>query len=336
MFGPRQVGEIMIGNTVASESTINTFIANAADKSLTVLSVDGTNVAANKPFKVFQKATNAKGSFEFSDTVIPKNVEYVRVTAYTPEVAGVYKVDGFNTAGAVAINRTYEVRLKLINGISPENWEDIAGYYVTGLVLGTDTATTVRDGVMKSLQKSLNYRGMDEFKLAIDGTGFTITEVLQDNTPGKDPGRKLRFEITASVFEMGNLNGLGGNLGVLSVAEVTAPKAGSGTGKWVTEYEWFAKGYKYDENRYGGYPADFMGRVPFYGSKSGMYNVITLGYYSTRTETLVERQWKELQIVVAKATDTLANNANTNTLLGKINTALANSGARVDAALPVE
>lgn len=314
LFGPRQVGEILIGNAVASETTVNTFITSASDQELTVLSVDGTNVAADKPFKVYQKATNAQGNIEFSDTIDPKHVEYVRVSAYAPEVAKVVKVDGFSTVGALAVNRTYEVRIRLINGVSPENWEDICGYYVTGQALGTTVAGDVRNGVLSSLQKALNYRGMNEFTVAADGTGILITEVIQPNVLGKDPGRKLRFEVSAAVFEMGNLFGYGGDLGYLTSTVTVTGSEGLGTGKWVTNYEYFAKGYKYDENRYGGYPADFMGKVPFYGLKNGIYNVITIGYYTPRTETIVERQWKELQIAIQKASDTAENNANTNAI----------------------
>ena len=56
MITPNQVGEIMIGNAVASQTTVATFIASALDKELKVLSKDGTNVAAKKPFYVLQKA----------------------------------------------------------------------------------------------------------------------------------------------------------------------------------------------------------------------------------------------------------------------------------------
>jgi hypothetical protein len=34
-----------------------------------------------------------------------------------------------------------------VSDLSPENFDMISGYYVTGEILGSDTATTVRDGV---------------------------------------------------------------------------------------------------------------------------------------------------------------------------------------------
>ena len=41
-----------------------------------------------------------------------------------------------------------------------------------------------------------------------------------------------------------------------------------------------------------------------------------------RTETSVERQYKVLTIAIDKGTDTLVNNANTNTILTSIRTAV--------------
>ena len=76
MFVPNQTGEILIGNAVATETTVPTFIASASDKELKVLSKDGTNVAAKKPFYVLQKADGIPGGFEFSDKVDWINISY--------------------------------------------------------------------------------------------------------------------------------------------------------------------------------------------------------------------------------------------------------------------
>jgi uncharacterized protein YbcV (DUF1398 family) len=70
-----------------------------------------------------------------------------------------------------------------------------------------------------------------------------------------------------------------------------------------------------------GAPADFAG-VPYYASKSGMYNTIHIKYFAPRTETIVERQYKVLTIIVEKSANTLAQNANTNAILADIRTAV--------------
>ena len=321
MITPNQVGEILIGNAVATETTVPTFIASASDKELKVLSKDGTNVAAKKPFYVLQKADGIPGGFEFSDKVDPKYVEKVTVNAYSPEILGSYKIDGFNTAGVVAAKRTYEVEIRLEDQLSPENFTTIQGYYVTGQILGSDTATTVRDGVLKSLNKNLSNRGSDEFTAVADGTGILITEKYQVNKPGKDTGRKLRFTVKGKVFENVPTNGENGNLGLLTTTQVTAPKPGTGTGKWVTNAEYVLKGFKYDPSRDYGYPANFDS-TPVYASKSGVYNLIHIKHYVPNTSVGVERQYKVLTIAVDKGADTLANNANTNTILTSIRTAV--------------
>ena len=82
MFGPNQVGELMIGNAVATETTVATFIATASDKELKVLSKDGSNVAAGKPFFVLQKATEAAGGFEFSDKIDPRYIDKITVEGF--------------------------------------------------------------------------------------------------------------------------------------------------------------------------------------------------------------------------------------------------------------
>lgn len=333
MFGPNQVGELMVGNAQATETTVATFVATASDKELKVLSKDGSNVAAGKPFYVLQKATAAIGGYEFSDKVEPRYVERVTLKAYAAPVLGSVKVDGFNTAGVVAAQRTYEVEIRLQNQLSSENFDLITGYYVTGEILGSDTATTVRDGVLASLNKNLARRGGNEFTAVADGTGILITEQAQDNVPGKIDGRYLLFTVTGKVFN--NIsNGYNSNLGLLTSTVITSSNPGNGTGKWATNYEWFVKGYKYDADRQVGFPADFMDRIPFYATKTGIYNVIQVIYYMPRKETSVERQYKVLTIAVDKITDTLANNAATNSVLTDIRTAVS-TFATVPANLPV-
>lgn len=322
MFGPNQVGELMVGNAVATETTVATFIATASDKELKVLSKDGSNVGLGKPFFVIQKADGIPGGFEFSDKIDPRYVDKITVKAYSPEVLGAYKVDGFNVAGTVAAKRTYEVEIRLEDGLSPENFTVIPGYYVTGQVLGTDTATTVRDGVLLSLNKNLKNRGDSEFTAVADGTGILITEKYQVNRPGKIDGRKLGFTVRGKVFENVPTNGNSSNLELLTTTQTVSPFSGNGTGKWATNYEYFTKGMKYDPARDFGYPANFGDRTPYYASKSAFYNTIQVKYFAPRNETSVERQYKVLTIIVDKGADLPANNASTNSVLTDIRTAV--------------
>ncbi len=336
MFGPRQVGELIVGNAYATETTVPTFIASATDKEIKVLSKDGTVVLANKPFFLMQKTGGdaSKGlNYEFSDVIDPRKVEKVTLATYAAEVQKAVKIDGFAVGGTVAAQRTYEVEIRLESDLSPENFEVIPGYYVTGEVLGSDTATTVRDGVLLSLNKNLARRGNGEFTAVADGTGILVTSKYQDNIPGKIPGKIKRFEVTGKVFN-NVANGYNSNLNLLTSTTTVAGTPGNGTGKFATNFEWFVKGYKYDADRGTGYPADFMDRIPYYTSKAGLYNTIQIVYFSSRTETSVERQYKVLTILVDKVTNVVANNAATNSVLADLRTAIG-TNATVPANLPV-
>ena len=336
MYGPNQVGELIVGNAVATETTVATFIATASDKEVKALSVDGGNVAAGKPFYFLQKTSGDAGknlNFEFSDRIDPRYIDKITVAQYAPEILKSVKVDGFTGSGVIAAQRTYEVEIRLEDMLSPENFQFIQGYYVTGEVLGSDTATTVRDGIIASINKNLERRGNSEFTVVADGTGILITEKYQENRPGKIEGRKFNFTVKGKVFNNVE-NGYNANLNLLTETIVTDGYVGQGTGKFATNFEWFVKGYKYDPNRMLGYPADFGDRTPYYTSKDGLYNVIQIKYFAPRNETSVERQYKVLTILVDKVTNSLANNAATNSVLANIRTAVGTL-ATVPANLPV-
>jgi hypothetical protein len=322
MFVPNQVGELMIGNAVASQTTVSTFVASAADKQLKVLSKDGSNAGAGKPFFLLQKASGIPGGFEFSDKVDPRNIDKITISEYAPEIFGAVKVDGFAVAGTVAAKRTYEIDIRLEDEISPENFTNIVGYYVTGQVLGSDTATTVRNGLLLSLNKNLSNRGSSEFTAVADGTGILITEKFQPNRVGRDVGRKLVFTVRGKVFENVPTNGNGSNLELLTVTQNVVANPGNGTGKWVTNAEYVLKGFKYDPSREYGFPANFGNLTPTYASGSGFYNLIHIKYFSARTETSVERQYKVLTVAIDKVLNTKANNASTNSILSDIRTAV--------------
>mgnify|MGYP001340678299 CR=1 FL=1 len=335
MFGPKQVGELIVGNAIAAENTVNAFISDASNGEIGLFSADGAAPASGKPFYFLQKTggdASKNLDFEFSDRIDPKYINRITVRPYAPEVLGSYKVDGFAATDVVAPNRTYQVSIRVEGHLSPENFDVITGYYVTGSVLGSTNATVVRDGVLKSLNNNLKQRGNSEFEAVADGTGILITEKYQDNIPGKKDGRKLIFKVYAGVYDNTSISGYNENLELLTVSQVTAPAVGSGTGKWASEYEYFVSGYKYDPNRTFAYPLDF--NTPYYTDKSGKYNVLQILYYTPRLETIQENQHKVLTVITdagESGTDYTAMNA----LLAKLRTAVQNY-AEVPANLAVQ
>lgn len=339
MYGPNQVGELIIGNIAASETTIQTFVSTSADKSLKVLSEDGLAVAANKPFKLVQKTAGDAGkglNYEFSDVINPKYVEKVTLKAYAAETQKAVAIAGFT--GNVLANHTYAVEIRLYNdggSLSPENFAVISGYYTTGANITSETATTIRDGVLASLRKNLIKRGDSEFVTATTSSpvGFTITGKPQKFVPGKIEGRLIEFDVIVKTYQnIQDLTQPQQNLGLLTATVTATANPGSGTAKFAANFEWFVKGMKYEVYRQTGYPADFA--TPYYADPLGVYNTIQIKYFSPRNETSVERQYKVLTILINKVTDTLANNAATNTILTSIRTAIG-TNAEVPANLAV-
>lgn len=314
VFGPNQVGELIIGDAVATETTTATFLSSASDKEIKLLSADGTAPTVGKPFKFLQKAAAATGGFEFSDTIDPRYIERITVSNYAAEVQKSVRVGGFT--GNVLANTTYEVEVRLYNdggSLSPENFAVIQGFYVTGESVTGLTAANIRDGIMNSLKKNLIHRGDSEFVVAAVSSpevGFTITGKYQNVVPGKIIGKQIEFDVIAKIYNNAySLTNLSQNLGLLTTTVTAVNSAGRGTGKYAVNYEWFTKGYKYDPARLGGWPADF--NTPYYADAAGQYSVVDIKYFTPRKETSVERQYKVLTVMLKTGLNTVVTDLQT-------------------------
>lgn len=295
MFGPNQVGEVIIGDSYGASVNLQAFITSAIPGSIQVFSASGNPVAARAPFKLYQATTGdplKNLDYEFSDTINPIYVEKITAKNYAVEVQ---KQVTFTVATATP-EVTYEAEIILYNdggSLSPENFAVIQGFYVSG---ATDTTTTIRDGLVLSLNQNLVKRGNSEFVVANSGAAaFTVTGKYQDVVPGKIIGKQIEFNALAKSFSNAySLTAIAVNLGLLTVATTVQPAPGNGTGKQAVNYEWFVKGYKYDPARQVGYPADFD--TPYYADKTALYDTINIIYYTPRKATSVERQYKVLTV----------------------------------------
>lgn len=334
IFGHNQVGELIIGNAVAAEVTAATFIAAASNQEIKCLSADGTAPTAGQDFKFLQKTAGnaAKGlNFEFSDVVKASKVDAVTVHTYVAEVQKAVTVAGFT--GNVVANTTYAVEIRIYNdggSLSPENFANVTGYYVTGASVVGITDQIIQNGVIASLNYNLRKRGAGEVTVAtINANSFSVTGQAQVAVPGKIAGKQIEFDVTAKQFL--NTSILHENLGLLTATTTASNNPGRGTGKYAVNLEWFNKGYKYEVYRQTGFPADFT--APFYASAAGIYNTIHIKYFDDRISPNVEKQYKLLTILMDKGVDNLANNASTNAVLADLTTILG--AGSVPAALPV-
>lgn len=319
VFGPNQVEELIIGNAVASETTVATFIASASDKEIAVLSADGSAVAAGEKFKVLQKTSGSasKGlNYEFSDLINPSKVEKVILKEFSAEVNKSVTA----TIGSASANTTYVVECTIYNdggSLSPENFAKVSGYHVTGTSAGTVQA--IRDGLITSLSSNLKLRGDSELSITANSTDeIIITGQSQAVVAGKITGRQIEFDVIGKSYSDAQL--ISENLGAITVAVTAENFPGVGTGKYAVNLEWFTKGVKYEVYRSTGYPADFGDRTPYYASSGLNYNAIHIKYKSDRISPTVEEQPRVLTILVERAD--LAGNANTNAVLAQLRTAI--------------
>lgn len=313
----RQVEELIIGNALSAEATASEFISSASNKEIGVYSADGgTAVEAGKPFNFLQKtnATTEPYGYDFTDKVIPGQVERVTVVKYEPEVQKEVEVTGFDDA--VEENCTYVVEIRFYNPMSAhstENFEIISGYFVTGSRVTNVTPSTIIDGLVESLNKNLELRGGKEFEVTSTADKITIKGKPQIAVPGKDEGRMVQFDVTGKVFD--NLSPISENLYLLETEVTVQANPGKGTGKYAVNREWFVKGFKYDYYRDTAYPANFT--PPYFADQAETYNVIHINHFGERSSTSVERQYKTITILVEGADDSA-----TNSILGKIRVAL--------------
>ncbi len=201
VFGPNQVEELIIGDAVAAETTVATFIASASDNEIAVLSADGSEVAAGEKFKLLQKTAGsaAKGlNFEFSDLINPSKVDKIILKEHSAEV----NKSATATVGSASANTTYVLECRLYNDggtLSPENFAIVSGYYVTGGSAGTIQA--IRDGLITSLQANLTLRGGGELSVTPSSTdAIVIAGIAQDVVAGKITGRQIEFEVAGKSF----------------------------------------------------------------------------------------------------------------------------------------
>jgi hypothetical protein len=300
MFGPNQVGEVIIGNatTVPVLTSVQSFITSALEGEVQCFSYDGNPVAANVPFKVYQ-ATGGdplKGlDYEFSDTINPKYIERVTARDYVAETQKtvVFTVGSIPTVTTGEVTYVAEIRLYNDGGtLSPENFAVISGYYVATTA---DTTTTIATGLALALQRNVTKRGNSEFVVSTLTNTVTVVGKFQNVVAGKIIAKQIEFDAYAKSFSNAfSLTVVSQNLGLITVATTIQPNPGMGTGKHAVNYEWFVKGMKYDPAREVGYPANFD--TPYYALAASTYDTINIIYYAPRTSTIVERQYKVLTI----------------------------------------
>jgi hypothetical protein len=320
VFGPNQVEELIVLNST-----------NVADS---VVKSYGTTVPVDtegEKFRFFQDEGDNLTS-QFSDVIDPSKVNKVILKEYSPEVQKEVTVSTFTDSTIVA-NATYILEVRILEdggSLSSENFAIVSGYYQTG---ESDTAQTVAEALVASINANLARRGGSELTVTAVAAGadysITIEGQAQSVVQGKIVGRPIRFEVNSKIFN--TADPISKNVNNLTVETTTKGFSGTGTGKYAVNLEWFTKGYKYPHYRQTGYPADFTERIPFFTSADKTYNVVHVKAYSDRQSPTVEKQQKVFTILIER-TD-LASNADTNSFLAQLRTAVGTSAVPDDLAV---
>ena len=303
VFGPNHSGDILVGKTYETETSSINFINNADADSLQVFQSDGTAVAANQPFQIYQKSANSKSGFEFSEVIDPATVDYVKAEAHSAPTARVLRVEGFT--GTVRANCTYEVFIRLYNDggtLSPENFRMIPAFYITPSDVTGITFTTILNALKSNLDKTLAKEGNNLFTTSVDTTNgyFIVTGSNREFVLGKKDGRPAEFSLQAAVRDNGSSSTTPGNrYDDLTIATVAAGDPGVGTGVQSANLEWFYKGYKYSRYREQAYPSEFP--QVYNVDSSTNYHVVVISYYKERSYVNVEKQHRLLYILVEAA-----------------------------------
>lgn len=144
------IREILVGNAVATETTLATFQDTASPLELAAVSADGTAPGAGKPFFLVGKASD--GSVIKSDIVYPDNVKRVDTLPFVAEVPKAVTVSDI-TVPATGESEEYLVSIRLINvgSLSPDNFHLFHGH-----TKFTKTATNSAEDVVNALVTNLN------------------------------------------------------------------------------------------------------------------------------------------------------------------------------------
>lgn len=310
------VNELILGSAVATETTLDTFKASASPGEVGVFTLDGTALAAGKPFVFAQKTAD---SVFVSDVVYPESVSSYTAAVDAPEVAKVVQVTP-PAAADITVGSDYIVRIHIFEfgSLSVEDTYLKFGTYrpVTG-----DTEQQVVDGLIASLNRNFSREpgatatSNPLFTFSRSGSGATsklvITQKLQPYVTGKKFGRVNPFDVFADFTP--DAEPVKGT--------VTTPyNPGKGTGKLVAAME-----YDLRKNRgdiYGNINWPYNFDVITRANPATGYNMLEITHSRGHEGFNPVHMRKQVTIAITEALS-----AGIDNLIGKLNTLTGKSVA---------
>lgn len=276
-FSQNQVKDIFIANGLATETTVQGFIATASPLELQILKVDGSAQPAGvESFYFVQK--HADGSFKRSDVLLANQIRFITPISPKFPVLKSYAIT-INTTNFIA-GDILQIQITLDNWGS-RSFEDqylkFAQYkYVSGA-----NAVTVANALVTSLNNNFSREPNTLFTFARNGNDVVITEVAQPYVTGKKQGLPLEFIVS------NNFDG---------VQTVTNRVINPCSGQNVRDLEYFCKGNVGDSYRYAGYPHNFE---QWYDSVlTDEYCLFDIGYWYEGVNHAVQTSEKEIIVAL--------------------------------------
>lgn len=311
LAGQKQVRHMYVGLTAPANANVAAVKAGASGN-LSILSADGTAVAAGKPFKLYEK--DALGNVISSDTIKPENVLDARSVAYTAKTLGVYTISGISFDA----NSLYTVELSIIGFGSLSNEDEYLkkGFFQAG---STGTAEDVVDGLIASLNRNFSREpgctatSNPYFAFSKTGTGASAALVITEKSEwlakqfdaDKFINTELYFNVNAKFAT------------APTQSFTTLPKPGIGTGPQVQAMEFYLLGERADFYRRAGYPHDIK-QIDLFSTFAGEYDIIEISYFDEGRDE-AKKSKKTLTIALPTAA---APNADVNRVIGNLNTIL--------------
>lgn len=157
------IREILIGNAVAAETTLPTFLASASAGELAAIAADGGAAASGKDFYLVLKTGIAETPIIKSDIIKPSQLPNVKVRQknHVAEILRSASVHGITVPAVAGQKAEYIVDIRLYNhgSLSVENFKIFHGHHILTQTAGPLTASDVVDALILNLNKNFSREG---------------------------------------------------------------------------------------------------------------------------------------------------------------------------------
>ena len=248
-------------NAVASEATVGTYVA------ATPADLDGA---------IKFKYINGNGQLVTTDSIKKANIRSIVTSAAKMKVLRQDVI----SAPTITTGQTYTLRILFRNwgSGSSENqyFKHVGSYKATAGA----TAETLFTAIKTNAVKNFKSEAIPMLNFEVAGTGaeavLIITEVDQPWVLGKNQGRNLNYEIQLVPIYSSTDPTLE-NASWATITKNSVGRLGVGTGKLVSDMEYFYLGERGDVYRQVGFP--YTWEPKYLADKTAYYHIIDISYY---------------------------------------------------------